>query len=236
MKKSQTKYDLNIHSKKFLIAKRSTRASGRTETYKFVNRRKDLQLSYELRGNLVLKREFYSSTSDDSVWTDRTSRVAAPFGSELFLKNERHMPENVLGCPRYYFHELNQNDNIPDARARYPYDKVAHSAARSIVGLFRTNLNRRHKAATIIQKAFKYFIKCKQTKRQQMMVDHCIRRIQYFFRVYKVRFKRNARRLRSEYEEILRKARTQDDYARALLEKKRNDFRINHAYLRLTRL
>lgn len=248
MKNNQKEYDIKFRNKNKLKYERSLRASNRQENYNFINTTNKLSLSYEIIGNLVLKKEYYLNKSSESIWTDRMSRVSAPLGAEMFIENERSISEVFLGGPRYYFHELNQdlelrnnsnsdnnnnsdddnNDNnssitslnkttttttniitkykkpkFPDARSRFPYDRVAHKSAKIITRLFRYNLNRRNRAANVIKRSIKYYMSRKLSQLETLLWNECITMVQGMFRRRRNLFRHNAKYLREKREKQL---------------------------------
>lgn len=199
MKKNQKKYDLSLRSKSALKIERCNRAANRGEKYDFKDKYGELPLSYELKGNLVFKQEFYSkSDNGGSIWSDRTSDISAPLGSELFLMNERSMPETMLGAPRFYFHELDNRDEVPDARGRFPYDRVAHAAAKTITRMFRRNLNRKNAAATIIQRNIKLHVQRVSARLEVKYWKSCVEMIQRVYLNKKQNLRRNSIRRKAE--------------------------------------
>jgi hypothetical protein len=214
MKVSQKNYDLKFRSKSRLQLERSLRAANRLETYSFYkNSRHDLPLSYELQGNLVLKQEFYSSHSNDSIWSDRNSIIAAPHSAEIYLENERAMSDVFLGAPRYYYHELTRSV-IPDARPRFPYDRVAHQSAKVITRSFRMNLNRRLHAAFVIKRSMRRYVSTKLSQMELFLLIRAMIKLQQLFRRRRNLYKENAaiyRQLHAEVREKKRLAREEDE-------------------------
>jgi hypothetical protein len=199
MLKNQKKYDSSLRSRTALKIERCNRAASRGEKYDIKNKYGDLPLSYELKGNLVFKQEFYSKSDyGGSIWSDRTSDISAPLGSELFLQNERAMPETMLGAPRFYFHELENRDGLPDARGRFPYDRVAHTASKTITRMFRRNLNRKNRAATIIQRNMKLHMDRVCNRAEAKYWKECVGMIQRVYLNRKKILRRNSVRRKAE--------------------------------------
>ena len=221
MKNTQKEYDIKFRNKNKLKYERSLRASNRQESYNFINSTTNkLSLSYEIIGNLVLKKEYYLNNSMDSIWMDRMSRISAPYGVEMLIENERAMSEVFLGGPRYYFHELNQGEeqgegeeghrsnqkkeyHLPDARSRFPYDRIAHKSSKIITKLFQLNLNRRINAARIIKRSIKYYIKRKLSQFETLLWNQCLQTIQKKYKKRRNLFKENAQILRRQREQII---------------------------------
>jgi hypothetical protein len=153
-----------FRNKQAVINERIVRAAGRAESYKFHSsnsiQNKSNLIASEFYKNYIKKVESFNQPS--SKWSDRESLLGAPYSAEIFLNCDRGMSETFLGCPRYYGDELVGN-NIPDARSRFPYDRVAHMAAKCITRLFRRMLNRKNRAALIIQRNIRRRINLKKT-------------------------------------------------------------------------
>ena len=199
MKKIQKKYDQSLKSKDVLRRELCRRAGSRSETYNFSGSYDNLTLSYELKGNLAFKQSFYSKSDyDGSIWSDRTSVLSAPFGSELYLQNERGMPEVMFGGPRYYFNDFDNRDELPDARSKFPYDRVAHESAKTIARAFRNALDRKNKAATIIQRNMKLYIEKVARREEVKYWNECVKMIQRTYLKKKENLRRNSHRRKGE--------------------------------------
>jgi hypothetical protein len=214
MKTSQKNYDQKFRNKNRLELERSLRAANRLESYSFYkDSRHGPPLSSELQGNFMLKKEFYSSLSNDSLWSDRNSIIAAPYSAELYLENERAMSEVFLGAPRYYYHELARPE-IPNARPRFPYDRVAHRSAKIITRCFRLNLNRRLHAAFVIKRSMRRYVSTKLSQLELFLLNRSMTKLQQLFRRRRNLFKENAaiyRQLHAEAREKKRLAREEDE-------------------------
>jgi hypothetical protein len=101
------------------------------------------KISHEMQLLANERLELYTR-KEISIWDDRNSRIAKPWGSEVYLTNDRG--NNILGAPRYYQDDMNDDSQLPDARTRFPYSNEANEAAKKITLLF-----------TDIIELFKYF-------------------------------------------------------------------------------
>lgn len=159
MKKAGKKY--NFRSKQDIVTEVSCRAAGRAESYTYRRKYDPPVLSVEALTNMHDKLNNFddsSSSSSSNIWTDRGSRIAIPYGSELYLNNERGIESVILGSTRNYFPDLSNPENVPDARPKFPYDQDAHTGANKIKRLFRHNMTRRNRAARIIQRNTKSYM------------------------------------------------------------------------------
>ena len=150
-KDSIRKYkDFSFKCKSYLTERSISEATKRSEKYK-IKKKKDrvVEISDEMRMTATEKLLYYKSVNDK--WRDRNSLIAAPFGAEIFLQSERAMPQVIMGSTRFFYHELEAAHQYPDARGRFPYDDIAHHAAKIIAGFFRRLFNRKLSAATKIQ-------------------------------------------------------------------------------------
>ena len=145
--------DFTAKGKKKIIERAVREATSRTEAIKFKTRSIPLRISEEMRINAMEKMKFYCSRQEK--WVDRNSIISAPFGADLFMFSERGVGEVLMGAPRYFFHELSDPYNYPDARERFPYDREAILAAKKITRLLRWNVVRKKAAAVAIQAAYR---------------------------------------------------------------------------------
>jgi len=110
------------------------------------------KISHEMQLLANERLELYTR-KDTSIWDDRNSRIAKPWGAEVYLTNDRG--NNILGAPRYYQDDMNDDSQLPDARTRFPYSNEANEAAKKITLLFTDKLMLKHWAASILQKHYK---------------------------------------------------------------------------------
>ena len=158
-------------SLKKMVREAALKSARRTESYKFrygpgvVVDNKGTRVEYddnqtyfgpkislEMQSLVNEKLELYTR-KDTNIWVDRNSRIAKTWGAELYLLNERG--DNLLGAPRYFQEDMNNESELPDARTRFPYSNEANEAAKKITLLFTDKLMVKHWAASILQKHYK---------------------------------------------------------------------------------
>ena len=140
-------------SRKKMIREAALQSARRTESYKFkYGNRNGINISNEMQLLMQEKLSQYTR-KDTSIWEDRNSRIARPWGAEVYLENERG--EDMLGAPRYFNNDMDNPNELPDGRTRFPYSNEAHAAAKKITLLFTDKLMVKHWAASVLQKHYK---------------------------------------------------------------------------------
>eukprot|EP01041_Mallomonas_annulata_P001069 gene1069-2097_t len=147
--------DFSFKGNKFLIQHSIKQSILYTENYKLKKSPIKLRISDEMLSNFNGRHLLYESKNEK--WEDRYSILAAPLGAEMFLQTSAGEPRTFLGNSRYYFHEMDDPDNYPDALSRFPYDDIVHHSAKIITRFFRMIFHRKMKAATTIQSCFRGF-------------------------------------------------------------------------------
>lgn len=97
-----------------------------------------------------------SNSNSKNNWADRFSALAAPMGAEMFLTNERSMPEVLIGGARFFEGEICANQE-PDARPRFPYSDEVQFAAKVVTAQYRKITRKKHRAALKIQTQWRRF-------------------------------------------------------------------------------
>lgn len=194
MKKAGKKY--NFRSKQDLKSEASCRAADRAESYTYRRSYGSPVLSVEALTNMQDKLNTFSNSSS-KIWEDRGSRIAIPYGSELYLNNERGIESVILGGTRNYFDDLSNPEHEPDARPKFPYDQEAHTGANKIKRLFRRNIDKRNNAARIIQRNTKSYMMKLALIEQIRYTNELISKVQKKFRRSKKRLQ-DMRRIREK--------------------------------------
>ena len=204
MKKAGKKY--NFRSKQDIMTEASCRAAGRVESYTYRRKYDPPVLSVEALTNMHGKLNTFddSSSADIPIWNDRSSRIAIPYGSELYLNNERGIESVLLGSTRNYFPDLSNPENEPDARPKFPYDQDAHTGANRIKRLFRRNTSRRNRAARIIQRNTRNYIIKKAVIEQVRHHNELISKVQRKFKRAKKRLQNKNRKPCFTHEKVSR--------------------------------
>jgi hypothetical protein len=233
MKKAGKNY--TFRTKNEVLSERLCRAAGRAESYTYRKKYDPPVLSVEVLNNMHAKLNKFEEVSTN-VWEDRGSRIAIPYGSELFLNNERGIDSVLLGSTRNYLGDLSNPENEPDARAKFPYDQDAHNGANKIKKIFLRNLNRRNKAARIIQRSTKLYMTKLSIIEQVRYTNELISKVQKRFKYVKKRLQSN-RRAREEVAADRANALQIEQHAlllKQLADEKDNKF--NHGMILLTRV
>jgi hypothetical protein len=192
MKKAGKKY--NFRSSKEILEQVSCRAADRAESYNYRKKYDPPVLSVEALTNMQSKlNKFETSDTSTKIWEDRGSRIAIPYGSELYLNNESVM----LGSTRNYFDDLSNPEHEPNARPKFPYDQDAHNSANKIKRLFFRNLRLKNKAAKIIQRNTKKYMLKLALIEQTRHINELVSKVQKKFAYSKKRLRDN-RLLREE--------------------------------------
>jgi hypothetical protein len=192
----KTGKDYNFRSNRDIMSEVSCRAAGRAESYTYRKKYDSPVLSVEALNNMHAKLNKFDDSST-KMWEDRGSRIAIPYGSELYLNNERGIDSVLLGSSRNYFADLSNPENEPNARPKFPYDQDAHNGANQIKKLFLRNMTRRNKAARIIQRNTKNYIMKLAVIEQVRYSNELISKVQKKFKYAKKRLQ-DARLLREE--------------------------------------
>ena len=124
----------------------------RVETYKSKQRFPKIRLPK------VFQKEIQSNLAEcdnlSNIWEDKTSIIARPLDSQIFLSSTAGYPETSFGSTTHSFDTLGR-DNYAGSRMRFLYDDYAHENAKTITLFFRTLFLRKVRAAIGIQRVYR---------------------------------------------------------------------------------
>lgn len=232
MKKTGKEY--SFRSTKNVLSERSCRAAGRAESYSFRTKYDPPVLSVEAMSNMHAKLNTFDDAST-MLWQDRGSRIAIPYGSEMFLSNERGIESVMMGSTRNFFHDLPNAEREPDARSKFPYDQDAHTGANKIKRLFQQNLQHKNEAARIIQRSTKNYMVDLAVNEQVRHTNELISKVQKKFRYTKKRLRDT--RLRREEADADRASALKVEQHAMFLQRlsEEKDSKLSRGWLCLTR-